>query len=76
MRASHANMEEHVAQCTTKITISVTAEEELEKTVNKVNFTLGDISQRANINSFPNIKSDEIIRHKTFRTVYERSTKA
>ena len=48
MRASHANMEEHVAHCTTRMTISVTAEEEkLEKTVNKVNFTSGDISQRA-----------------------------
>ena len=49
MRASHANMEEHVARCTTKMTISVTAEEEaLEKTVTKVGFTLGDISQKAN----------------------------
>ena len=50
MRASHANMEEHVAHCMTKMTISVTAEEEeLEKTVTKVRFTLGDISQRAKI---------------------------
>ena len=48
MRASHANMEEHVAHFTTKMTISVTAEEEeLEKTVTKVRFILGDISQRA-----------------------------
>ena len=37
MKAFHANMEEHVAQCTTKMTMSVTAEEEaLEKTVTKV----------------------------------------
>ena len=34
MRASHAYMEEHVVHCTTKMTTSVTAEEEeLEKTV-------------------------------------------
>ena len=49
MKASHANMEEHVAHCMTKMTISVTAEEdELEKNVNKVNFTLiaRDISRR------------------------------
>ena len=48
MRASHANMEEHVVHFTTKMTISVTAEEEeLEKTVTKVRFIFGDISQIA-----------------------------
>ena len=39
MRASHAYMEEHVVHCTTKMTISVTAEEEeLEKTVKVYSF--------------------------------------
>ena len=62
MKASHANMEEHVAHCTTKMTISVTAEEdELEKNVNKVNCTLiaRDISRRdyfLEVNVFKNLK--------------------
>ena len=44
MRAPLANMEEHVVQPTTKMTISVTAEEEaLEKNVTKVSFKLEDI---------------------------------